>query len=87
MNIKIQKTTGQLIFTPSHYEKKKKKCYLSLIALCIKDNRLAVVKKKKGIADSHSENKTVKTTDSTFSANPLPKAVPRETCRDIYINS
>lgn len=47
-------------------------------------NRLAVVKKNKkgGIADPHSENKTVKTADSTFSANPLLTAVQRETCRE-----
>jgi len=40
-------------------------------------------KRRKGIADPHSDNKTVKTTDSTFSANLLPKAGQRETCRDM----
>lgn len=46
MNIKIQKTTEEIIVTQSYTEKTKQK-NMSLIALCIKDNRLAVVQKKK----------------------------------------
>lgn len=36
--------------------------------------------KKKRESLNPTEDKTVKSTDSTFSANPLLTAVPRETC-------
>lgn len=67
MMLKIQKTTDKLIFTPSRSEKKG-------FAICHSmHNRLALGQKMGQIADPHSEDKTVKTADSKFSANRCAK--------------